>query len=390
MLKYLNLLSFFKPNTMNWRKSIVSILVVIVLFIITYGIYSVLGGMAESPEEKQKEDIKLFVKTTNVSYTTNTAKIIETGRLSSQQSVDLSAEVQGKMLPGDVILKEGTNFRKGNLLINIFDEEAKNNLKASKSRFMNGIASVLPDIKIDFPDSYQKYLDFFNSIKIIKPLPELPNLDSDKEKVFLASRNILNDYYSIKSAEVRLSYYQLFAPFDGTFTSVYLEVGSIANPGARIASMIRTDKLELEVPVRIEDAYWINIGDKVKVSTKDRHVMWDGKVARKSNFMDASSQSIAIYISLASEAGKPMYQGQYLMAEFASKTIEKCMEIPRNAIFNKGQVFVVEGGKLKIYNVDVLKTNETTVLISGLSEGVDLVVEPLVNSKEGVNVEILN
>ncbi len=375
---------------MNWRKSLISIVIVIILFALSYFLYGMLTGFAESPEEKQREDIKLFVHTQKVAYTTNTAKIFETGRLSSQHMVDLSAEVQGLILPGNVVLKEGTKFKKGDLLIRIFDEEAKNNLKASKSRFMNGIATILPDIRIDFPESYQKYQDFFNSIKIDQALPELPKLDSDKEKVFLASRNILNDYFNIKSTEVRIAKYRLYAPFDGTFTAVYLETGSVANPGSRIASMIRTDKMELEVPVRIEDAYWISVGDKVKLSTKDRHLSWTGKVIRKSNFMDPSSQAITVYVVLKPEKNKPLFPGQYLRAEFASKTLENSMEIPRNAVFNKNKVFTVADGKLKENIVDILKSNETTVLISGLPEGADVVVEPLVNAKEGFNAEILN
>jgi len=319
----------------------------------------------------------------------NSAKIIETGRLSSQQSVDLSAEVQGEILPGSIVLKEGTKFKKGDLMVRIFDEEAKNNLKARKSGFMNGLASILPDIKIDFPDSYQKYQDFFNDVRIDEPLPEIPEIDSDKEKVFLASRNILNDYFSIKSAEVRLSKHRLYAPFDGTFTAVYLEPGSVANPGSRIASLIRTDKLELEVPVRIEDAYWINIADPVQVSTKDRQIFWTGKVVRKSDFMDPNSQTIAVYIALTPEKNKPLFPGQYLMAEFASKNFENSMEIPRNAVFKKDRVFVVEEGKLKEKKVEILKSNETTVILTGLTEGADLVVEPLVNANEGINAEIL-
>jgi multidrug efflux pump subunit AcrA (membrane-fusion protein) len=374
---------------MNWRKFFVGLVIIIILFVLAFMVSGMFSRMAETPEEKQKEAIKLYVKTEKVSYQTNDAKIIETGRLTSQQSVDLSAEVQGQILPANVILKEGTKFHKGDLIIKIFDEEAKNNLKASKSRFMNGIAGILPDIKIDFPESFQKYQDFFNSIKIDKPLPELPELDSDKEKVFLASRNILNDYFSIKSAEVRLSKYSLYAPFDGTFTAVYLEPGSVANPGSRIASMIRTDKLELEVPVRIEDAYWIQVGDEVEVSTKDRHFRWTGKVVRKSEFMDPSSQSIIVYVGLSSNKEKPLYQGQYLRAEFASKTIDNSMEIPRNAVFNKNMVFIVMDGKLKKKQVKILKNMETTVVFSGLPEGVEVVVEPLVNAQEGFNAEIL-
>jgi len=375
---------------MNWRKSFINIIAVIALLAAAFGVYKLLGSFGTDPEEKAREESKFYVQTEKVTYVSNSAKIIETGRLLSQQKVDLSAEVQGQIIAGNVVLREGTNFKKGDLLIRIFDEEARNNLKASKSRFLNSIAGILPDIKIDYPESFDKYVAFFNTVKIAEPLPPLPQLDSEKEKVFLASRNVLNEYYIIKSAEIRLSRYRQYAPFDGTFTTVFLEPGSVANPGSRIASMIRTDKLELEVPVRIGDAYWINVGDKIKLFTKDRHLSWQGTVVRKSNFMDPSSQTITIYIAVSPEKNKPLYQGQYLLAEFASKTLEGSMAIPRNAIFNTDKVFIVEDGQLKKSRINVLKTNERTIIFSGLPEGADLVVEPLVNAKEGSNAEILN
>lgn len=374
---------------MNWRKSLISIVAVIMIFVAAFVIYYALSSFGKAPEEKIREEAKFFVKTEKVSYTSNSSKIIETGRLNSQQNVDLSVEVPGQIIAGDVTLREGSGFKKGDLLIRVFDEEARNNLKASKSRFMNSIAGILPDIKIDYTDSYQTYLEFFNSIKITEPLPPLPEPDSEQEKVFLASRNILNEYYNIKSAEVKLSRYRIYAPFDGTFTAVYLEPGSIANPGSRIASMIRTDKLEVEVPVRIEDAYWIHMGDKVKLTTKDHHVSWNGTVVRKSNFMDPSSQAISVYISITPEKDQPLFPGQYLLAEFASNILEGSMAIPRNAVFDKNKVFTVEDGKLVENTINVLKTNETTVFFSGLDEGVDVVVEPLVKAKEGANAEIL-
>jgi multidrug efflux pump subunit AcrA (membrane-fusion protein) len=374
---------------MNWRKSLISTLILVLLFFASYAIYSFLSSFGKAPEEKVREETKFYVKTEKVSYTENTTGIVETGRLLSNQNVDLSAEVSGRILAGDVALREGTDFKKGDLLIRIFDEDARNNLKASKSRFMNSIAGILPDIKIDYASSYQKYLDFFNSIEINKPLPPLPEPDSEQEKVFLASRNILNDYYSIKSAEVRLSRYKTYAPFDGTYTNVFLEPGSVANPGSRIAMMIRTDKLELEVPVRVGDSYWIKVGDKVKLTTKDHSFTWTGTVVRKSNFMDPNSQAISVFVSIAPEKGKPLFQGQYLLAEFEKKTLKESMEIPRNAVFDRDKIFTVVDGKLRERKIDILKTSETTVFFSGLPKGTDVVVEPLVNAIEGSNAEIL-
>ena len=374
---------------MNWRKLLLNLFLIIVVLLLAYLAMAYLSSMKTTPESKPRKDSKLFVRAQQVNYETNSAVISATGRLSSQEEVELSAEVQGQILPGNVLLKAGTKFKKGQLLVKIFDEEVKNNLKASKSRFMNNIASILPDIRIDYPESYSKYESFFNSIKIDNPLPELPGVDSEKEKVFLASRNILNDYYSIKSSEVRVNRYRMYAPFDGTFTNVFMEVGSVANMGSRIASMIRTDKLELSVPVETQDIYWIKIGDKVTASTQDGMHSWNGVVVRKSGFVDPGTQSIVVYVNLTPSSRNPLYQGQYLRATFANKTIENSIETPRNAIFDKNKVYIVEDGVLAAKEVNIHKLTSKTVIFSGLDEKSMVVTEPLINVTEGISAEIL-
>jgi len=374
---------------MNIRRFIISITLLIVAVVAAYFIMQALANSKKDPESRAKEKAKIYVRANNLEYSDNNTTIQASGRLSSQSLVDLSAEVSGKILQGDISLKEGTNFKKGDLLVRIFDEEAKNNLKASKSRFLNSIAGILPDMKIDFTDEYDKWNKFFNDINIDKELPVLPKFNSDKEKIFLASRNILNDYYTIESAQVRLSKYKIYAPFKGTFTNVMMEVGSVANPGTRIATMIKTDNLELEVPVKTEDIYWIKKGDKVKVSTSNGQMTWWGKVIRKSDYVDPASQSIMVYVAVEPQKDKPLYQGQYLQAEFSDKVVQKSFEIPRNALLNKNEVYLVEDGVLKRATVNVLKLGSTTALISGPKENSTIVVEPLINAAEGVVVEIL-
>lgn len=374
---------------MNLRKALISIAVVAVVVILAVMFTQYLIATKSVPETNEKKEATLYVKAIPVEYSINSSGIEATGRLSSQQSVDLSAEVSGMLLKGNINLKEGKKFKKGDLLVRIFDEEAKNNLKASKSRFLNSIAGILPDMKIDFKESYPKWVKFFDDIEIDKPLPDLPKTDSEKEKVFLASRNILNDYYTIISSQIRLSKYNIYAPFNGTFTNVMMEVGSVVNPGSKIATMIKTDKLELEVPIKIDDIYWVNIGDKVVAKTRDRMHSWTGKVVRKSNYLNPETQSITVYVALEATKDSPMYQGQYLKAEFQEQDLENSMEIPRNAIFNKEWVYTVVDGSLMAEKIEIIKTNETTALFTGLEPGTIVVVEPLVNAQEGAKAEIL-
>ena len=365
-------------------KIVGSIAIILILSVVLMGVFS---NMKKEPPRNEKEINQVHVKVQEVTYGNLSPTFSEGGRLGSQHKVDIMSEVQGKILSSEITLKKGERFKKGDLLVRIFDEEAKNNLMASKSRFLNMFAGILPDLNIDYPESYNKWLQFYESIDISEKLPELVAFSSSKEKTFLASRNILNDYYLIKSSEIRLSKYSIYAPFSGSFTDVYFEVGSIANPGGKIATIIQTDKLELEIPVKVEKVQFLNIGDKVSIEANKQEV--SGTIIRISDFVSPETQSVSVFISVSPKKDVKLFEGMYLNANFSGKPLENVMEMPRNAVVERDQVFVVENGKLAKKRINVLKLNEKTLIFSGLTEGVNLVVEPLINPRVGMNVEIL-
>lgn len=373
---------------MKNRKLIVGFTVLIIIGG-AFLLMKVLAGFRKEPPKIPPKEIKRYVKAEKVAYQDIESQVIGTGRLSSMHQVDVITEVQGKILAGNVPLKKGQSFKKGDLLFRIYDREARLNLLSRKSRFLNAIANLLPDFKVDFPDSYENWTRFLGDIKIEEDLPPLPKIASTKEKIFLAGRNILSDYYSIKSEEVRLKKYSVYAPFKGTYTQVLLEVGSVANPGSRVGEIIRTDKLELEVPVEAHNADWINPGDTAYVTTEDGSREWSGNVVRKADFVDAGTQSISVFVGLESTPQNPLYLGMYLKAVFPGVMVRNAMQIPRNAVFNSNEVFIVKDGRLAKRMIDIHKVDETTLIFSGLDQGAALVVEPLVNAAENSQVEII-
>jgi len=369
-------------------RRIIIIVAIVVILAISFLLMNVFMGMKQEPPEKQAETIRRQVKTENVVYGDISSESYATGRLGSNHSIDVMAEVSGKILAGRIPLKKGQKFKKGDLLLEIFDDEAEFNLKASKSRFLTSIANALPDARIDYPDRYDDLLAFFNSITMDETLPEMPEIQSPQIKTFLASRNILDEYYSIKSAEVRFEKYKIYAPFNGSFTDVLFEVGSIANMGTRIARIIRTDKLELEVPVPLEEIRWLKPGDNVEINEEDGSGIWKGTIVRVSDFVDASSQSASVFVGLTPSKMHPLYEGQYLRANFSGSIIPEVMEIPRSAVYNYNEVFVVKDEKLQKKIIEVVKINQQTLLFSGLEEGATVVIEPLVNASPGTYVDI--
>ena len=372
------------------KRHFIIILSILIIILIAFATMSFLQGMAKKPEMKSAKENIIYVKTENVNYSNVETTVSGSGRLASQSLVDISAEVQGKILPGNIPLKKGQTFRKGDLLLRIYNEEFKLALRAKKSRFLTSIANILPDLKVDFTNSFDKWSNFFNDINPEEALPTLPEINEKKEKIFLASRNILSEFYSIKSDELRLSKYNIRAPFTGVYSQVNSEVGSIANPGARLGQILRTDKLELEVPVDISEVKWLKTGDKVELSSENSVQQWQGDIIRIAEYVNPTTQAISVFVKLNPDKKNPLYNGQYLNALFTGMVIENAFSIPRNAVYNYNEVYVVIDGKLQKRIITVEKTNKDNLILSGLTEGVDVVVEPLINMVENTKVQMLD
>jgi len=362
----------------------------ITLAIIIMGYLTMLFLISQKPKPKRRTPVSVprYVKAEKIEYGTVVATVVATGRMKSTEIVDVVAEASGKLELGDISFKKGENFKKGDILLKVYMDEAILDLKARKSKFLNIIASLLPDIKVDYPNRYNSFNKFFNSINIEKDLPELPEFSDEKIKIFLASRNILTEYFFIKKDELKLKRHIIKAPFDGSILSVNMEVGAYTNTGGKLAKIIRTDKLELEVPVESSKSVWVNKGDKVFVSLKDNSKKWEGEVTRKSGFIDEATQSRTIFVEIESK-DKSLLYGQYLIAEFSGKGIDNSMKIPRSAVFNYDQVFVVKEGELQLRNINILKINEKSVIFNGIEDGLFVVVEPLINARVNTKVKIL-
>lgn len=330
---------------MNRRQLVISVIGGVITLAIVFLLASVISRPKSDSRKMIPQKVLRKVKSTRIAYATIETTVKSNGRVVSQQSVDVIAEVQGKILNGNISFKKGENFRKGDVLVRLYNKDAAYALQARKSGYLNSIANILPDLKIDYEDNYSAWVDFFEEIKIDENLPELPDVNSQQLKIFLASRNILSVYYSIKADEVRLDKYTIRAPYNGAIQNVLLEVGSVANPGSRIAQIIKTSQLEVEIPVEVSSASWLGIGDRAILITESDEIAGEAIVKRISSFVDPATQSINVFLEVRSQKQK-LFPGEYLHVEFAGMRIKNAMEIPRNAVFNQNLVFTIENGSL--------------------------------------------
>ncbi len=225
------ILEIKKNSKMSWRKITFIVVALIVLLGGSAALSMLFVSMKPEPPRRPESEMKRFVKATTVEYSDISSPLWREGRVVSGSDVVLVAEAAGRIESGNVSLRKGTSFKKGQLLATIYKDEVELALKARKSRFLTAITTMLPDIKIDFPENYGDFQQFFNTIDMDHELPELPEITEEKLKIFLASRNVLSEYYGIQQDEKRLARHSLYAPFNGAFTQVNFEVGAYVNSG---------------------------------------------------------------------------------------------------------------------------------------------------------------
>ena len=373
---------------MKKRQIVILTGIVAVIALIALAL-STRNKVGKEMKDQAKKDVK-YVRTEKAVIGNHPFVVRSNGRVGSSRNVMITSEAQGKLLPGEVSLKSGSSFRQGQLLCKVDDTEAGLKMQARKSNFLTMLATAIPDLKIDYPNSFKKWEEFFESIDVARKLPELPEISGVKEKTYLASRNILGEYYSIKADEEMLDKFKIRAPFDGNIVDVMIEFGSVVNPGSQIARIIKTGDLEVEMPVAVEEAALLDIGDDARAYTSDGGLELTGKIIRIGRYVNANTQSVDVFVALDRKAGQQVFDGMYVQLEAQADTVRQVVRIPRKALINKSEVFTVDNNVLLRRPVDVRAKDEMNAYVSGIEEGEMVVIEALSNPTDSMEVRIIS
>ena len=310
-------------------------------------------------------------------------KVKSSGRVIPGKIINISSEVQG-VLESGISLKKGSKFKKGDLLFKLRDTDIKLMLAAKKSAYLSLIAQNLPDIATDFSQEFDKWNNFFNGINVDQPLDDFPSFNTTREKNFIISRNILAEYLSIKSDEFKISKYFQFAPFTGSIVESYTDKGAIVNPGSPVIQIMRSDELEIEIPIPLK--YMDNIKLGTKVNLFDNSKTFSGKIIRKGDFINANTQNVPVYVK--PDNATSIFYGMYLEALLEFKDTEDVVKIPRKALYDNQKLYIINenDSTLKSISVDIRSSDDQFVYLSNIEDSVLYVSKPVINAKENTKV----
>ena len=181
---------------------------------------------------------------------------------------------------------------------------------------------------------------------------------------------------AVEEAETLLGYTRIEAPFDGTVTRKYADVGDLAAPGKPLLEMEDERALRLEADVPEAVVGRLRLGEVLPVRIDVLPTGLQGTVAEISPAGDPGSRTFLVKLDLP--AHPALRAGQFgRVALPVGETT--ALRVPASAVVHRGQmelVFVVEDGQARLRIVRTgRRFGEEVELVSGMEGGETLVVE---------------
>lgn len=311
------------------------------------------------------------------------------GRVEALYRMDIISETTGDLILGGKEFREGVEFAKGEVMLQLDATEAHNALTAQRSQFLQLLSTSLADLRADFPDNWSSWESFLEALDVDARLPELPALGSQREELFVANRGILSLFHSIRSAEERLDKYTVVAPFDGVVTAAAVRPGGLVRAGQLAGVLVGRGAYEVKTAVHARYLTTIALGDAVVFVDENNQPVAQGTVHRVAGNVDAATQSASVYCRVQPVDGKStlLRDGRFLTGTIASDPIADGVNVPLHLLMDGGSVYAVEAEQLKRVSVEVAFESRSEAIVLGLDSGTVVLTEAVASAFDGMPVQ---
>lgn len=364
------------------RKVILSVLAVVIIAAAAYAAKLIIDSKT-APKPQIKKEVKI-VTTDTIQNSTISVVIPSNGVLQAKRRVELYSEVSGVFKTTGKLFRTGQAYRAGETIILIDNQEFYSQVQSSRSNLNNLITAIMPDLRLDYPESFKQWQDYLERWDRNAVTPPLPEAVDDKEKYFITGRNIYSSYYNLKNLENRLTKFRIRAPFDGIVTEAMVSEGTLVRNGQQLGEFIQAGVYEIEVAISAEFVDLLKLGESVELINVTGTKTYEGVVTRINGKVDQATQTISTIIEVSNPDLK---EGMYLTANLKSQEINNAVELDRGLLQEGNQVFIVLDSTLQLTSVQPVHFSDKTVVLKGIDDGTVIISKTVPGAYEGLLVK---
>lgn len=357
-------------------------------------IFMLLQANQPTPEKREQGPRPITVFVEPVERDQVTLEVVTQGEVRSRVSVDMVAEVSGRIVDVSPEFMEGGAFSPDATLVQIDDTDYQLALSQAEARVAE--AQVALELALADADVARKQL-------IGTPNPS--DLALKKPQVAEARAAVKAAEADLEQARVNLARTRVSLPFIGRMANTYVDLGQYVTAGTPLGRAFATDRVEVRLPITYDQlaALGLPIGFRadtgeglpvtLEANVAGRNQQWQGELLRLDASIDRETRTLyAIaevedpYGANVSASGMPLAVGLYVTATVRGRELADAVRIPRKALRAGDTVYVINSdNELEIRAVKVSHSSPRHAIVDeGVKPGDRLIISTIRNPIPGM------
>jgi RND family efflux transporter MFP subunit len=209
-----------------------------------------------------------------------------------------------------------------------------------------------------------------------------------------AERQLIDARYAYENAGLQLARLRVVAPFDGTLVNLpHYGPEQLLDAGAELVTLMACTELYADVSLPGKEIDRVAPGQSVLVSHYGQAEpdTLTGTVAQVAPVLDARSRMFTARLHVANDSLR-LRPGMFVKLDIIVVQRDSALVVPRDIVIDSGdskRVFIVEKGVALERRLEIgLRNREQLEVLSGLTEGEQLVVEGFETLRHRARVKI--
>lgn len=376
------------------------------------GLTFLLFSAREEPERKDLEAKPTLVETTTVERDAHRLDVRASGTVVPARQIVVSPQVSGRLTSVDDDLVPGGIVQEGDTIATIERDDYRiavnqrqTALKQAKSQL--AIEQGQQDVA---RQEWQLFKDDMSEESSPQDSTGPPALALRKPQLESAKAQVEAAKAQLEQAQLNLRRTNVQAPFDALVRSEQADLGQLVGAQSQLATLVGIDRFWVRLSVPSDEIPLIDIPGVNADEGSIAHITYDvgptsitrrGRVVRLLGDLDPQGRMARVLVEIddplgvlasredpkTNQRGIPLLLDAFVDVRMDGNTTEELIEIPRRALRNGDEAYVIEDGQLSIRPLEIVQRLPGSVLVaSGLNDGDTLVTGPLPKPVEGMKL----